>query len=194
MLTALSAVLSPYHANWSIKGFLFFIYLLYCTYRPNISAGRGRAVELRGLRMLSATTIYRKLTQHDGTPPSEGVKSLPVTRPLRPRFHVTEVLLPPIVQRSSFRGKLRHDLQLSCGISGNTSLGDFNNMAYASRCNLTRTLPMSLVLDHDHVCFRERNDTCGSYIFGILMCCISGCDPPASRRINRLIDTGCTYN
>jgi hypothetical protein len=91
MLTALSAVLSPYHANWSIKGFLFFIYLLYCTYRPNISAGRGRAVELRGLRTLSATTIYRKLTQHDGTPPSEGVKSLPVTRPLRPRFHVTEV-------------------------------------------------------------------------------------------------------
>jgi hypothetical protein len=91
MLTALSAVLSPYHTNWSIKGFLFFIYLLYCTYRPNISAGRGRAVELRGLRTLSATTIYRKLTQRDGTPPSEGVKSLPVTRPLRPRFHVTEV-------------------------------------------------------------------------------------------------------
>jgi hypothetical protein len=94
MLTALSAVLSPYHANWSIKGFLYFIYLLYSTYRPNISAGRGRAVELCGLRTLSATTIYRKLTQHDSTPPSEGVKSLPVMRPLRPRFHVTEVVNP----------------------------------------------------------------------------------------------------
>jgi hypothetical protein len=34
---------------------------------------------------------------------------------------------------------------------------------HASGYNFTRTLPMSLVLDHDHVYFRERNDTCGSY-------------------------------